>query len=250
MAYSVLLITITAYIVSVWGRPIFAAEAWYDKQFGSPRAAEHLALLYLEQNRTMDAYFTLQAQVKACPECIGSRIQYALVACAVNDTTSMQENIAEVIRLAPKQKMLGSAPSALASFSSQIENGNCNHMTYRELYDINAVLLEHQSENINASKRFALLINMHGLADKLDLKAESISYLQQAYQIRYDFNLGNVIYNLLNDTGKTAEANQFFTTSLCQPKTANILVKRRIQNDCEAIRLQQLATETGEKNVN
>ena len=250
IAYSALLITITAYAVSAWGRPIFAAEAWYDKQFGSARAAEHLALLYLEQNRTMDAYFTLQAQVKACPDCIGSRVQYALVSCAVNDITSLHENIAEVKKLAPVQKMLGSAPSALASFATQIEHGNCSHITYRELYDINSVLLEHQFEDINASKRFALLINMHGLAEKLGLKAESISYLQQAYQIRYDFNLGNVIYNLLKDVGRNAEANQFFATSLCQPKTANILVKRRIQNDCEAIRLQQLTAETGENNVN
>lgn len=250
VSYALLLIVITGYIVSVWGRPTLAAEAWFDKQLGSPRAAEHLALHYLENNRTMDAYFTLQAQVKACPSCLGSRVQYALVSCAVNDTTSMHENIAEVMKLAPIQKMIGSAPSALSSFSKQIESGNCLHMTHRELYDINSVLLEHQTEDINASKRFALLINMHGLADKLGLTADSISYLQQAYQLRYDFNLGNVIYNQLKEAGRFDEAYQFFTTSLCQPRTANVVVKHRILTECEAMKIEHITQDNEKKNVN
>ena len=232
-AYLLLLASITGFITSVWGTPLKAAELWFEKTDGSARAAEHLALLYLEQNRVMEAYFVLQSQVKTCPDCLGSRIQYALVACAVNDPTSVRENLTAVTQQAATQLMIGSAPSALASLKRQIEQQNCSLVNMAQIQELNQVLLQYQTKEVNASKRFELLLNLHQLAELDGVEDQSLQYLQQAYQLRADPMLGEVIFNNLLDLTKFTEAQLLLEQHLCQPLPYNPFLRLKQQQRCQ-----------------
>ncbi|MBU1437825.1 MAG: hypothetical protein KKF79_10700 [Gammaproteobacteria bacterium] len=234
VSYLILLALITTFVVQIWGKPLAAAEHWFDKQFGSPRAAEHLALLYLEHGQAMPAYFTLQAQVKACDECIGSRLQYVIVACAVMDESSVKENLDRVKQLAASQHIIGSAPSALASLQRQIDNKNCSLVTTRELKELNLLLLQHQTIQINASKHFELLLNLHQLAELEQNKTESLDYLRQAFDVRPAIQLGEVIFNNLLDVQDPTEA-QIFQQQLCQELPRNLFTREQTRQRCEAM---------------
>jgi protein O-mannosyl-transferase len=235
VAYLLLIATITGYVTSIWGTPLRAAEVWFDKEFGSARAAEHLALSYLEQNRLMEAYFVMQAQIKACPDCLGSRVQFMIIACAVNDPTSVAENLAAIKAMAPTQRMIGSAPSALASLKRQIEQNNCPLISLQEVKQLNELLLKYQSVEINASKRFELLLNLHQLAEFEQNKAVSLQYLQQAFSIRQDLMLGEVIFNNLLDLPTLTEAKTLLEQQLCHKAPVNPFLRLQHQQKCQEL---------------
>lgn len=239
-AYLLLLVGITAFVVQLWGKPLHAAELWFEKQFGSERVTEHYALLSLEQGNTMQAYFALQAQVNACEQCIGSRLQYALVACAVADEGSMRENISRVQQLAERQHIIGSAPAVLASFKTQIQNKNCSLLGLPELVALNKLLLQYQTIDINPGKHFALLLNLHDLYDSLNDKTASLQYLQQAFATRPSLQLGEVIFNNLLDERDSSKAEAFLQ-QLCFNKTYNVFLRIQKQQKCEdlTLRLEQ-----------
>lgn len=237
VSYFLLLVGITAFIAQLWGKPSQAAELWFEQQFGSERVTEHYALLNLEQGNTMQAYFALQAQVKACDTCIGARLQYALVACAVDDENSMQENIDRVKQLAASQHMIGSAPAVLASFKAQIQNQNCSFLNINQLVALNQLLLQYQTIGTNAGKHFALLLNLHELFDTLNDKAASLQYLQQAFAARPSLQLGEVIFNNLLDDHDPSMADAFLQ-QLCLSNSSNLFVRIQTQQKCEDMKLR------------
>ncbi len=245
LSYLGLIALITGFVCTLWGTPMKAAEAWFDKQTGSARAAEHLATIYLREGYTPQAYFTLQAQVKACDRCIGSQAQYMLIACLMDDQTTTRQALQQVTALAASEKMLGGAPTTLGSLKKFVETKECKHITMQELTSLNLLLLQQQSKEINSFKRLELLLNLHQLAEFSQQPEQSQQFLLEAYSLLPNVNIGEVVFNNLLNSGKHAAAAEFMQQKVCNKPPNNIFARSTWAERCELMRIQLKTFELG-----
>lgn len=238
LSYLGLMTVITGFICSLWGNPLKAAETWFDKQFGSSRAAEHLATIYLRQGYAMQAYFTLQAQTKACDDCIGSHTQFMLVACLMDDPSSVKQSMKKIRELAHSQKIIGGASTTLGSLKKHIEKQECKHISMPELVSLNKLLLQYQTKEINANKRFELLLNLHQLAEYDKNTTESQKYLFEVYELLPQIKVGEVVFNNLMNSGNYAAAEHFLLNKLCNKPPRNWFARDHYQQRCELMQLE------------
>ncbi len=238
LSYLALMTLITGFICSLWGSPLKAAEAWFDQQFGSSRAAEHLATIYLRQGSAMQAYFTLQAQTKACDRCIGSHTQFMLVACLMDDQFSVRQSMQKIRELAHTQRIIGGASTTLGSLKKHIEKQECKHISMPELVSLNKLLLQYQTKEINANKRFELLLNLHQLAEYNKNTTESQQYLFEVYELLPQIKVGEVVFNNLMHSGNYAAAEQFLQKKVCNKPPGNWFAWDYYQQRCELMQLE------------
>jgi tetratricopeptide (TPR) repeat protein len=215
-AYLATLGAILFHVTSLWGDKLDAAETWFVHAYKSPRAAEHLALLYLEQGHFNEAYQIMRIQVDDCPQCLASVTQAALLACAAGDAQRTQDYFAQAEGLAIEARNVGGATSVLSAMHNAIEEGKCSLVDYDQLEALNRNLLRHQTDGLGALSRKAIHINLQRIAMTRDDAETALNHLKQAWEADNDRALGHAIVRRLLDRQAVEGAKTFHRDELCR----------------------------------
>ncbi len=237
MTYLLLLVFVLFQVTSLWGNRQEAAKAWFTHAPQSPRAAEHYALMLLEQQRMVEAWQVLVTQAEACPQCVGSQVQAMLLSCVHGDEERTRNYYTRVMRLSEHVRSIGSAPSALAATHKQVVDGGCKLLTLADLMQLNQALLKLQENGSGASQRLALIVNLHQVAHAQGDEAESLGFLQLAWKVRQDLALAEVLVGNLIAAQRYAEAQDFVLNEMCLRLPANPILVQHARQRCERAQL-------------
>lgn len=234
--YLIILATISYYVTSLWGDRISAAETWFVYSFKSPRAAEHLALIYLESNRFEDAYHTIKMQAEDCPNCLSSLVQAAMLSCAAGDKERTEKYFQQAKNLALSTKNVGGAATTLSALHNSISDNRCAFIDHKMLYEINRDLLVHQTSGLGALNRKIIHINLQRIAKEANNDGLAISHLIQAWAADNDYALGEAVFNLLIEQGSQSDAKIFYETQLCSKFPLHPYLAYKISSRCKELR--------------
>lgn len=232
VTYLLLLAFVLFQVTSLWGNREEAAKAWFTHA-QSPRAAEHYALMLLEQQRMVEAWRVLVTQAEACPECVGSQVQAMLLSCVHGDKERTRSYYARAMALSAHVRNIGSAPSALAATQKQVVDGACKLLTLPDLAQLNQALFKLQKTGLGVGQRLALAVNLHQIAHAQGDEAGSLRYMQLAWQTKPDLTIGEVLVGNLIAKQRFTEAQDFVTNEMCLRLPANPILAQHAQQRCE-----------------
>ena len=232
-AYLATLAAILFHVTSLWGDKLDAAETWFVHAYKSPRAAEHLALLYLEQGQLDEAYQVMRIQVDDCPECIASVTQAALLACAAGDAQRTQGYFKQAERLAIDARNVGGAVSALNAMHNAVEEGKCTLIDYDQLDALNRSLLRHQTVGLGALSRKAIHINLQRIAMARGDADIAFEHLKEAWAADRDRTLGHAIIHRLIERRAIDAAEAFHREELCRDLPKHPVLARAAREQCD-----------------
>ncbi|WP_455230217.1 hypothetical protein [Geopseudomonas aromaticivorans] len=233
VTYLLLLAFVLFQVTSLWGSREEAAKAWFTYAEHSPRAAEHYALMLLEQQRTYEAWQVLAMQAEACPQCVGSQVQAMLLSCVHGDEERTRSYYARAMALSEYVRSIGSAPSALAAIQKQVIDGACKLLALEDLARLNHSLLKLQTNGSGASQRLELTVNLHQIAYAQGNEAESLRFMQLAWQIKPDLAIGEVLVGNLIASQRFAEAQDFVANEMCLHLPANPILAQHARQRCD-----------------
>jgi Tfp pilus assembly protein PilF len=236
--YVVLMFGVLVQVTSLWGQQKDAAVVWFDSAKGSPRAAEHLALMFLGQNQTYEAWRVLEIQTERCPDCVGSQVQAMLLSCAMGDEAKTRAHFDRAMSLAMTVGQLGSSPSALAATFDQVSSKGCKYLSLEDLAALNQAMVRFQVSGMSLKQRAALFINLQVIAMEQGRPQEALGYLQQAWQARPDFDLGEGMVKRWLKLGQVTQAQAFVSTQLCSKLPRNPLLAEGQKQRCTALQSQ------------
>lgn len=231
--YLLLLVFVLFQVTSLWGNREEAAKAWFTHAPQSARAAEHYALMLLEQQRTVEAWQVLVTQAEACPQCVGSQVQAMLLSCAHSDEERTRNYYSRAMALSEHVRNIGSAPSALAATQKQVVEGGCKLLSLSDLESLNRALLKLQKTGLGVGQRLALTVNLHQIAHAQGDEAESFRYLQLAWQTKPDLAIGDVLVGNLLEKQRFSDAHAFVTDEMCARIPANPVLADHTRQRCE-----------------
>ena len=232
-AYLATLAAILFHVTSLWGDKLDAAETWFVHAYKSPRAAEHLALLYLEQGRLDEAYQVMRIQVDDCPKCLASVAQAALLACAAGDAQRTRDYITRTEDLAIEARNVGGAASALNAMHNAIEEGKCTLVNYDQLEALNRSLLRHQTLGLGALSRKSIHINLQRIAVARGDTSSALDHLKKAWAADRDRALGHAIIRRLLERNAIEDAESFHREELCRDLPKHPVLARTARKQCD-----------------
>ena len=232
-AYLATLSAILFHVTSLWGDKLDAAETWFVHAYKSPRAAEHLALLYLEQGQFDEAYQLMRIQVEDCPECLASVTQAALLACAAGDAERTHDYFARAEALAIEARNVGGATSVLNAMHNAIADGRCTLLGYDRLETLNRSLLRHQTKGLGARSRKAIHINLQRIAMARNDAETALDHLKQAWAAENDRALGHAIITRLVDRRAFTDARTFHRDEVCRNFPRHPVLARAAREQCD-----------------
>lgn len=234
-AYLATLGAILFHVTNLWGDKLDAAETWFVHAYKSPRAAEHLALLYLEQGHFNEAYQVMRIQVDDCPQCLASVTQAALLACAAGDAQQTRNYFAQAEALAIEARNVSGATSVLNAMHNAVEEEKCTLLGYDQLETLNQSLLRHQTSGLGALSRKAIHINLQRIAMTRDDAKTALDHLKQAWDADNDRALGHAIVLRLLDRQAVEEAKAFHRDELCRDFPKHPMLGRAARKQCDAL---------------
>lgn len=232
-AYLATLAAILFHVTSLWGDKLDAAETWFVHAYKSPRAAEHLALLYLEQGRLDEAYQIMRIQVDDCPECLASVTQAALLACAAGDEQRTRDYFNQAERLAIDARNVGGAVSALNAMHNAVEEGKCTLLGYDQLEALNRSLLRQQTAGLGALSRKAVHINLQRIAMARGDADTALEHLKEAWAADRDRTLGHAIIRRLLERHAIEDAKTFHREQLCRDLPKHPVLAHTARKQCD-----------------
>ncbi len=236
--YIVIMFGVLWQVTSLWGQQKDAAVVWFDSAKGSPRAAEHLALMFLGQNQAYEAWRVLEMQTERCPDCVGSQVQAMLLSCVMGDEQKTRAHYERAMSLAATVGQLGSAPSALAATFDQVSSKGCKYLSLDDLAALNQAMIRFQVSGISMKQRASLFINLQAIAIERERPQEALNYLIQAWQARPDPGLGEGMVKLWLKLGHVNQAQAFVSTQMCSKLPRNPLLADRQKQRCAAMQSQ------------
>lgn len=232
-AYLATLAAILFQVTSLWGDKLDAAETWFVHAYKSPRAAEHLALLYLEQGRLDEAYQIMRIQVDDCPECLASVTQAALLACAAGDAQRTRDYLTRAEGLAIEARNVGGAASALNAMHNAIEEGKCTLLDFDQLEALNRSLLQHQTAGLGTLNRKSIHVNLQRIAMAKGDADSALDHMKQAWTADRDRALGHAIIRRLLERHAVEEAKAFHREELCRDLPKHPVLARTARKQCD-----------------
>lgn len=232
-AYLATLGAILFHVTSLWGDKVDAAETWFVHAYKSSRAAEHLALLYLEQGHFNEAYQVMRIQVDDCPQCLASVTQAALLACAAGDAQQTRNYFAQAEALAIEARNVSGATSVLNAMHNAVEEEKCTLLGYDQLETLNRSLLRHQTSGLGALSRKAIHINLQRIAMTRDDAKTALDHLKQAWDADHDRALGHAIVLRLLDRQAVEDAKAFHRDELCRDFPKHPVIGRAARKRCD-----------------
>jgi len=232
-AYLATLAAILFQVTSLWGDKLDAAETWFVHAYKSPRAAEHLALLYLEQGRLDEAYQIMRIQVDDCPECLASVTQAALLACAAGDAQRTRDYLTRAEGLAIEARNVGGAASALNAMHNAIEEGKCTLLDFDQLEALNRSLLQHQTAGLGTLNRKSIHVNLQRIAMARGDADSALDHMKQAWTADRDRALGHAIIRRLLERHAVEEAKAFHREELCRDLPKHPVLARTARKQCD-----------------
>lgn len=215
IVYLITVSVILYHVTTLWGNKLDAAETWFVHSYKSQRAAEHLALLQLENNNFTAAYETMKAQVEDCPECLASVLQATLLACVALDQELVEKYLKKAEILSESVRKVGGAATTLSAIHDAINAGKCKLIDYDRIVGMNHALLKLQTNGLGALNRKILHINLQRLARDRNNNELAIAHLFQAWNADNDLQLGVVIVDLLTKNNLKQDARKFIENDLC-----------------------------------
>ena len=244
--YILLLLFLLFQTTTLWGQPQQAAETWFMEQSGSPRATEHLTIMYLEQNRLSEALSILEHQVKLCPDCISSSLQALLVSCISNHKKLTKEYYEKSLQLSLRESLTKNPSIVLAALFRQIKSKNCSLISLNELKYLNESFLSRKIARVDT--KIALLVNLQQIAIEQNNNTDNLKLLWSIWDLKQDKNLGGVLVTNLLDNNLLVDAEHFAKNEMCQTLSSNPLVAENELQQCESTvkRIEKFIKEKGE----
>lgn len=184
LMWGLMLAGMTYSITAIWGNQILAAHIWHNTQPASSRAAEHYALLLLDNNKPNQAYEVIERTVNSCPRCLGSRTQLLLLQCHTKKEQQVINNLNYLQNLDPTAKLdIGNAAKIYSQLFGVINTPqSCQALTADSLIALNKALLI--LPNIKQRDKLATLFNLYNLERKQGNDMQAVAFLQQAWRVK------------------------------------------------------------------
>lgn len=219
-AYCVGMLAVLCQVTSLWGKPLDAALVWFDSARGSSRAAEHLALMFLDKGKVYEAGRVMEIQSERCPDCVGSAVQAMLLSCIEGRESDVRRHYEQALSLAAKPD-LGSAPSALTSTFKQVESGLCKALSFDDLQRLLLAMASSQEKGGATGYLLHLYSNLQRLAVERGDDQTAMLYLQKVWVIKNDPGVAEVLVGYWMRQEKYDEARQFVGNEMCRSLPRN-----------------------------
>ena len=219
---------------NLWGNQGEAAKSWFLAQKGSSRAAEHLALIYLQHNQIHEALAILEQQVNLCPNCMGSKVQALLLSCVADEKNKTSYYYKSILNTIHSAKIVGSSASALQKLHEQVDKKQCKYLNLTDLKKLNNLLMRVQDSSFN--KKLAFIINLHQIAMLEGDKEENIRLLKLAYLESNSLDIANILITHLLKNKNFVEASNIANTKICSKLPWNPLLRAEALSNCMSIK--------------
>ncbi|WP_275627637.1 hypothetical protein [Pseudomonas sp. 273] len=215
IAYCFGLFAILCQVTALWGKPLDAALVWFDSARGSPRAAEHLAQMFLNKGKVYEAGRVMDMQAERCPSCVGSTVQAMQLSCVEGRNADVRKYYERALSLASTSN-LGSAPSALTGAFKQIESGQCKALTFNDLRRLNDAMAKAQEQGGANHYLLHLYSNLQRLAVERGDDQDAMLYLQKVWAIKNDPGVAEILVGYWLRQQEFDKARDFVSGEMCR----------------------------------
>jgi hypothetical protein len=223
---------------ALWGRPVHAAEIWFERNPGSTRAAEHLALIYTQLDLHERAYATLDRQVTNCPNCLASIAQAIQLSCLLGKQSDVSRHLTEYFKQVLIAPVTGGTAGTLSQLQNLVKKKRCTLVDWDTLERMNNSLLDRALPMYNL-KRQQVLNNLHLLAIEKGNMEASVQLLLATYTAAPRAELGLSTVQYLLQQNQRDKALRFVSDHLCAPQPMSALFSHAEWNKA-CVRAQSL----------
>lgn len=243
--YTLMLLVTLSLTTRLWGEQILAAETWFVQKPGSIRASEHLAFLYMKQDKLQQAELVFTKQTQLCPTCITSHAQAMLTSCVLGNVEKSQQHYQRILPLIAVTTQSTGLATTLSRAYQAIKSERCTALTFDQLKILNAELLSSLPDS-PFNKKLGLIQNLYSLALLNRDKDEAIRLLYLAWQETNDMNVASELIRLLLSDNQTVQARDFLTNKACNTMPSTIMLVNNKKKQCNS--LTELVNAKGEVN--
>lgn len=229
--YTGLMAFMLVQVTSLWGQPLKAAEAWFVDNQRSSRAAQHLALFFLEQGNNGAAWKILNHQANLCGDCAQSRLQALLLSCVLEKEDATRHHYRRTLDLAATHRLTGVATS-LGNIKKHVDDGSCTLLTHQDLETMNRAFLT-RSQRSRGRDRAGLAMNLYLLSRSMG--NEDLSWLKRSWRLGRNPGVGVFMTRTLLAEGRPEAARRFVESEICG-KSASPLKALDQQARCANLR--------------
>ncbi len=203
----------------LWGNPAVAARVWFEANPKSPRAAEHLVVVYIHEGQTDKAFETHRQHVEICPECLNSLTLLTKLSCELGKDSDVKQFVALFFERAQKVPTIGNTAETLHIINDSVKSNRCRALSLTTLERMNLELLA-RTQPMFDGKRQKILLNLQQLAHERGDTDSSVRFLLQAYAIDPNAEFGVGVVRYLLDQQLRDKAQRFTHEQLCAPRSA------------------------------
>ena len=239
-AFSVYLILQTAVLVqvtSLWGNRLLAAELWFMPKTTSSRAAEHLATIYNDEQKAPSvALQILDQTIKACPHCLNTAIQAAMLSCLIRTEEEVLSRLASIEAVASGSGFIfvAGTGNALQRMHNLVKSGKCPAISWSKLEIINQILLENRSVQTQQNQGL-FYINLHNILREQGEYSRAIDELQHAWQINRNHGVAYPMVDLWLNQKMFQEATDFAEHEMCREMPRNPVLAYAARERCKSV---------------
>ncbi len=230
--YSSFMLFMLVQVTQLWGQPAKAAEAWFLDNQRSTRAAQHLAIFYLDRGDNNTAWRILNHQAMLCEDCAQSTLQALLLSCVLGKEEATEAHHQKALQLTGTNRLTG-VPSTLGNIKTHIDDGSCRLLDYRDLQGLNQGFLNH-SKRSRSRDRAGLAMNLYLLS--LARGEEEFAWLQRSWRLGKNPGVAIVMTRTLLSKGQPQEARRFVEKEVCERVGSASLKSIDHQSRCSTLR--------------
>jgi hypothetical protein len=230
--YSSFMFFMLVQVTQLWGEPRRAAEAWFLDNQRSTRAAQHLAIFYLDQGDNNTAWRILNHQANLCDDCSQSTLQALLLSCVLGKEEATEAHYQKARQLKATNRLTG-VPNSLGNIKTHIDDGSCKLLDYGDLQALNQGFLNH-SKRSRSRDRAGLAMNLYLLS--LARGKEEFAWLQRSWRLGKNPGVAVVMTRTLLSKGQPQEARRFVEKEVCERVGSTSLNSIDHQSRCSTLR--------------
>lgn len=206
LAYGVLVGWSLFQVTSLWGNPRLAAEVWAHHQPDSPRAAQHLSRLLLEQGETDRGLEVIRTAAKRMPLASDLALQVLQTHCGYILDTDFQVKLADTLERLPTLRYSHATVDTLQALGDLAVNGECPELTVDAVQRASHALLDNPAFTAQPYARSAIHHELARLARQRQDLDGTLTHLEFAFSALPTPKTAEMMASVLAEAGFLSES--------------------------------------------
>lgn len=218
---------------STWGKPLYAANTWYQIQPTSERLVEHFGNQLFNKGMLKEASVITFKQAENCESCVASQIRALMFACLLKDKTRVSKYITSARQSAGSTIDTRAAAPQLATILDLVKHNHCQELSFDTLAELNRHFIVNKPNAFH--EKLPFIQNMYVIALHQQDKKASLKWIEAAWIEAKLFPIAKEYVSLLADPVQ----KQKIAIKFCNQPSEHFMLNALHIKQCES--LQQMA---------